>query len=470
MLEIVKLRLAAGLFAVALAASACGGTETQRAGGEPVGDTRVLTLANANGNTEELQLFIDQVDKLSDGRLRIKSSDGWRRGEKHYEQGLFEDVKAGKADLGWVGSRVLANLGVKDFEPLHAPFLVDSYEIQDQAVSGELGKRMLAALEPAGVTGVAILPGPMRFLQLDRAIEGPDGLNGLKIALQDSPLEEAAMEALGAEPVEIPSGGDLGALNGVEGHIGSIQGNHYYESAKYTVADAPLWPRPFVVFADNEAWDALPEADRRLIQEAAEAARAPMLLEAMKVEESSMAQICKRGGNVTMLGESGRARMQKAVAPLLEGLRNDPAAGEAMAEIDALRAGGSPHALKCPAGSAPTQRAALSGTFTATIRRSEPNSDTIAGDWDDSGLQAIKFDLELLDGRALLREHYPEGKIVGFDEGYSIFKDVIEFGSEEAGLSFTARWKLDGKRLRFTDVGGGPDDRFVWGRTWVKTG
>ena len=173
MRDTVKLHLVSGVLAAALAVAACGGQDTQRAGGAAPAKTRVLTLANGNGGTDELQIFIDKVEELSNGRLRIKPSNGWRSGEKQYEKGLFEDVKNGKADLGWVASRSLDTVGVKAFDPLHAPFLIDSYELQDQVLDADLADTMLAALEPAGVTGVAVLPGPMRFLQVDRKIDGP---------------------------------------------------------------------------------------------------------------------------------------------------------------------------------------------------------------------------------------------------------------------------------------------------------
>ena len=90
-------------------------------------------------------------------------------------------------------------------------------------------------------------------------------------------------------------------------------------------------------------------------------------------------------------------------------------------------------------------------------------------DWDESGAEAIKFRLELSDGRAVITEYYPTGPINGFDEGYTVFKDVIEFHGTGGG-GFTARWNLDGPRLRFSEVGGNPGDKFVWGRTWIKTG
>jgi TRAP-type C4-dicarboxylate transport system substrate-binding protein len=270
---ITKLALIVGGLAAALSVGGCGGGDTQRAGSTPAGATKVLRLANANGSIGELQLFIDKVAKVSNGRLRIEPVNRWRKGQTRYETGLIQDVKAGKADLGWVGSRALASVGVKSFEPLHAPLLIDSYELQDQVLDGDADERMLADLEGIGLAGVAVLPGPLQYLQLDREVDGPAGIAGLKIGYYDSPLQKMALSALGAEPTAIPLGGSIADLNGVEAQAVAIQGNGYLNTAKYTVADTPLWPRPFVVFADNETWTSLPQADRDLIKQAAEQAR-----------------------------------------------------------------------------------------------------------------------------------------------------------------------------------------------------
>ncbi|MBA3788576.1 MAG: TRAP transporter substrate-binding protein DctP, partial [Actinobacteria bacterium] len=341
MLHIIKIGLIAGALAAALAVGACGGGDTQRAGGEPAGTTKVLKLANANHATDELQLFIDQVEKISNGRLRIEPINEWRMGETEYEKGLIQDVEAGDADLGWVGSRALASVGVKSFEPLHAPFVIDSYELQDQVLKDD-GNRMLADLEGIGLAGITVLPGPLQYLQLDQEVDGPAGIAGLRIGYYDSQLHKAALGALGAQPTAIPSGGSIDDLNGVAAQTAAIQGNHYVDTAKYTVADTPLWPRPFVVFAHNETWTSLPKADRDLIMQAAEQARTGMLVALLESEQTSIETICKAGARMVNLGDDGRARMQQALEPLLAKLQEDPATRDAMARIESLRAGGSP--------------------------------------------------------------------------------------------------------------------------------
>lgn len=466
MSRIAKLGLIVAALTAALAVAACGGGDTQRAGGEPADRTKVLRLANANGSADELRLFIDQVEKISDGRLRIEPVNNWRNGETRYEAGLIQDVKSGKAELGWVGSRALASVGVKAFEPLHAPLLIDSYELQSQVLERDADERMLAELERIGLAGVAVLPGPLQYLQLDRRIDGPAGLAGLRIGYFDSPLQKAALSALGAQPAAITTGEPITDLDGVAAHAGAIYGNGYVSTAQYTVADTPLWPRPFVVLAHDETWTSMPEDDRDLITQAAERARAGMLVELVEREQTAIGSLCRGGTRMVDLGDEGRARMRQAVEPLLAELRSDPATRAAMAEIESLRADGSPHSIRCPAGTG-TQQATLAGVFETTIRKAENGSDALVDDWADSGADAIRFRLDLSGGRAVITEDYPSGPIIGFDEGYSIFKDVIKFQGT-GGPPFTARWELDGNRLLFSEISGAPDDQFVWGRAWIR--
>jgi hypothetical protein len=77
---------------------------------DEVGDSQprqpvVLTLANFNGETGELNGFTNEVRRLSGGTMQIDIKHRWRSGQVNAESGLIGDVKAGKTDLGVVGSR-----------------------------------------------------------------------------------------------------------------------------------------------------------------------------------------------------------------------------------------------------------------------------------------------------------------------------------------------------------------------------
>ena len=45
---------------------------------------------------------------------------------------MIGDVEAGKADLGWAGSRAFDSVGVPSFDALHAPLLIDSYRARTE--------------------------------------------------------------------------------------------------------------------------------------------------------------------------------------------------------------------------------------------------------------------------------------------------------------------------------------------------
>ena len=71
--------------------------------------------------------FAERVDELSGGGLKVDAPTKWFDSD---EQGVLEDVIAGGATLGWTGTRALDLIGVDAFQPLHAPFLINSYEAE----------------------------------------------------------------------------------------------------------------------------------------------------------------------------------------------------------------------------------------------------------------------------------------------------------------------------------------------------
>ena len=62
----------------AVLAAGCGTAGGDRAGGAPAPEPRVLTLANEFSDSGELDGFIREVERLSDGTLRIEVKNGSR--------------------------------------------------------------------------------------------------------------------------------------------------------------------------------------------------------------------------------------------------------------------------------------------------------------------------------------------------------------------------------------------------------
>ena len=114
---------------------------------------------------------------------------------------------------------------------------------------------MLDGLEPLGVVGLGILPGPLRKpLGVSRP-RAPGGLPRSKtIALTRSQVAERRCSALGARGARRSRPpAPIDGYDGVEQQITAIAGNGYDSSASRLTANVTLWPRPLVLFMNPKA-------------------------------------------------------------------------------------------------------------------------------------------------------------------------------------------------------------------------
>src|SRR5215468_3925877 len=341
-------RLGVPLAVMAMLAG-CGPAGFNKAGESQARHPVVLTLANFNGNTGELDGLEGAVWRLSRGTMRIDIKDRWRLGQVKPETGLIGDVRAGKADLGVVGSRAWDSVGVTSFRALGAPLLIDSYALQDRVLRSPMIGQMLLGLRPLGLAGIGVLPGPLRKpLGITRPLLTPADYAGLKIGVQQSLVADATMRALGATPVWFPVAGPITGFGAAEEHISAIQGNQYDRAGAYLTANVNLWPRPLVVFANGRAWAALTPAQRRILTRAVTGDLAAEANVVRSEERADTAILCRRG-RLRFLDASpgGLAALRRAVQPVYAQLERDPQTRGYIRQIEAMR-----HGL--PAEPAPT--------------------------------------------------------------------------------------------------------------------
>src|SRR3954451_12259572 len=124
----------AGALVLAVVVGTAGCTEdpSSKTGGRA--QSVVLTLADGYSDPAfepAVAYFIKRVGELSNGQVQVKDAQGWGKLAPNFEQRIVSDVAAGRADLGWVGTRVFDTLGVPSFQALTAPMLIDSYPLED---------------------------------------------------------------------------------------------------------------------------------------------------------------------------------------------------------------------------------------------------------------------------------------------------------------------------------------------------
>ena len=379
---------------------------------------------------------------------RSGSRRGWRLGEPLYEAGTLEDVKAGKVDMAWVGARAFDTVGVKSFQALLAPLLVDSYALEAKVFEEGIPSEMLEAVEELDLVGIGVLPGPMRkVLGVSRPFVEPADFAGQVVGIQDSAVAKQTLDAVGSTPKSVPAEAPLDGLDAYEQQLASIAGNSYDANAKYVTSNLNLWPRPLVIVMGNEAYDSLTEDLQSVLRDAAEAA-IPKALDASRAEdEEAVATLCRRGMTFATASESDLAALRTALEPVYAQLTSDP---ETRSFVDAIASlkeeiAASAEAPSCASVSDPSRSATggiSEGTYEATISRD---------DWVKAGMDgdaAGVFTLEFTDGMVILRE--PSGE-VGFQATYTLFRDKFEAVGDPDTL--TARSSFDGTSLRFTDLG-----------------
>jgi TRAP-type C4-dicarboxylate transport system substrate-binding protein len=339
-------RLASVLVLAALGAAAAagcgGGGSGDRAGGHSQGRRVVLTLASAT-NAGEAREWIAAVRRLSGGSLKIAVKPDWRHGSPGYDRDALADVRAGRVDTAIVDVRVFDTLGVKTFQGLMAPFLVDSYALERGVLEGPLVARMLAGAKAIGVGGVALLPGGLqRILSIGTPMLDPDDYRAQPIGVAPSALADATLHALGA-PVEHSE--DPNRLFGLEQDLVSIVAARRQRlTAGETVpANVVFWPRGFAIVIAPKAEAALSDDQRALLREAARAAVAPAIQRLVHDERVALHAICSppsgtlQSFSFLRATPSDLAALRAAVRPVYAQLERDPTARAVVASVDAAK-------------------------------------------------------------------------------------------------------------------------------------
>lgn len=178
-------------------APAPGGT---KAGGasEPV----LLHIATVNSDpqlTPQISYLEKRVNQLSGGNVRIDMTPSVGYDAPDAEQQVVHGVAAGAFDLGIVGTRIFDTLGVRSFQALTAPMLIDSFPLQQAVIGSGIPRQMTTGLDRLRVTGLAVLADGLREpIAVAHPLLSPRDWSGITFATFKSDSQEQAIRALGA--------------------------------------------------------------------------------------------------------------------------------------------------------------------------------------------------------------------------------------------------------------------------------
>jgi TRAP-type C4-dicarboxylate transport system substrate-binding protein len=448
-------RLAALILAatatVTVAACSVGGDAGDDKAGGP-GPPVELRLANTGGSIDQtpaVEYFVERVQDLSGGKVRIEVVDQWADFAPDAEQQVVRDVAAGDVDLGWVGSRVFDTLGVKSFQALTAPMLIDSYALEDAVIESGVTHKMLAGLDELEVLGLAVLGDALRRpMGVDAPIVAPADWKGTSFGTLKSDGQVEAIGALGGDPVEIfgPHRRDAlddGTLKGFEFGLLQYTDPQWSSRAPYVAANVHLWPQMDVVLANPERLDELSSKQRGWLEDAAgDAARRSA--ELANRDAWALDVACQGGARFAEASEADLAALRKAFEPVYASLVQHPDTKAFIARIQALKRSATPEpALAIPSectGTAPqhaTGRAGpapsfLNGTYRWVLTQADADK---IGDPETNYPHVNTI---------TLKDGHLEGGCFGAKGGtYAVEDDRITFDSVEYDPNVTAHFALD---------------------------
>jgi tripartite ATP-independent transporter DctP family solute receptor len=294
---------------------------------------RAADTQSENYPTVQALLYMGRlVAEKSGGRHQIRVFHSHQLGE---EKETIEQTRAGAIDLNRINVALIGNF-VPAMNVLAMPFLFRSIEHLEKVLDGPIGNEILDSFEPYGFVGLAFYDSGARSIYNGvRPIRSIADVKGLRLRVQQSELMSDMIEALGAEPIQLPYGQVLTGLatklvDGAENNWPSfVTTGHYRYAGYYTLTEHTMSPE--VLIMSQKAWESLSGEDRKIFREAATRS-SHFMREKWKDLEDQSRQRAKAAG-VTIVTDFDRKPFEAAMAGIYAKTQRDPASAELIERI-----------------------------------------------------------------------------------------------------------------------------------------
>jgi TRAP-type C4-dicarboxylate transport system substrate-binding protein len=327
---------------------------------------RILRLASADPagieHDPSVSFFVDRVAKLSNGRLRIAVDEHWAPG---HERQLLLDVARGDADLGWSHTSSFEELGVRSFDALDAPMLVDGYGIERAVLQSPLAAEMLTGTRSVGLHGLALLSGPLsRIVGVGQAMRKPGDLGHLGFGVHGYITGKlrfrqttAALTAYTLHAFRVPMFHDFvdalyadpgGGAAAFEDDLDAVFFDRYGGGCRsegpdcgaldpWVTANVVLWPRTAVLVANPSRLQALPANEPAWIEKAASQAADFSTTLGRREEQQLVPELCAAGVRFATTSQPDLAALRRALRKVYSQLERSPRTRSAIRRIERLR-------------------------------------------------------------------------------------------------------------------------------------
>lgn len=203
----------------------------------------VFRLASGMSPTTKLwepaNLFKQELEKASpehgieEGEIKVEFYD---QGTIGSERQILEAAFFGIIEVVQINTSVVTTVE-PSYSVLNLPYLFVNEQHLEHILNGSVGRQMLDKLQEHNLQGLSFFSAGFRnmFYRSDECAETPEGLNGLKIRVMESPIMINGINAIGPSATPIPFSElyqsiRTGVVDGAENSINVFVASRFYEA------------------------------------------------------------------------------------------------------------------------------------------------------------------------------------------------------------------------------------------------
>jgi len=278
-------------------------------------------LPATHATSRAMEIFKDEVARLSKGSIEVEAAAGSPRGLKE----LVDAVHVGSL---FATPTSIANLSrvVPEAAALSLPFVFDDYDEALRAVDGPVGRLMATKIDAKGFTVLAWMAlGEFNFTNSKRPIKTLEDFKGLKIRVLPNATHLATFQAIGARPVamdlkDVDAALRQGDIDGQEQDYSTIYANKNFESQKY-LSDTRHFLDFHVLVANKSAFASLSPKQQKAVREAATIAAIQQRKISTEVAATALARLQESGMQFDPLPRETRVALRRATGSVVEDVK-----------------------------------------------------------------------------------------------------------------------------------------------------
>lgn len=304
---------------------------------------RVVNFDSLNPNRQNpaAEVFLDQVVALSGGQLKVAVDSHFENGNPAAESNEITALVDGKYDVAWPSTRAFSAAGITSLQALETPLLITSVRGQRALVTSQVANELLATLREQGLVGLGLAVGPLRRPMAGKPLVTLADWSGVRFRTYNSPIQSAAIEALGATPVsasfDFPDLVHAGKLDGVELDIAQYDEIGLQDLLPNTTRNVALWAKIFVFSMNAASYDGLTPQQQKWVKQAAQSA-VQASIDFQYDETTPALNMCEAGILFHDASALDLVELKAAMQPVVDKIAADPVSGPLLDKVESVLA------------------------------------------------------------------------------------------------------------------------------------